>query len=146
MNLQDYEVLDCEPLHDFKGHAYNVLQEIPGLLEQPVQNEIRQVIETTVPKKKLCGALVRAAVIKVYLKLHKCTGVPQDVKLLIGTLARISESLYSFDKSRTISDGYPMSSAVTSYTPQSKTKEHFYGTYFHDLMHPGSTKLSTHVQ
>jgi len=98
LNLQDYEVLDCEPLHDFKGHAYNVLQELPGLLEQPVQNEIRQVIKATVPKKKLCGALVRAAVIKVYLKLCRCTGVPQDVEILIGTLARISEILYSFDK------------------------------------------------
>ena len=23
LHLQDYEVLDCEPLHDYKGHAYN---------------------------------------------------------------------------------------------------------------------------
>ena len=25
LNLQEYEILDCEPLHDFKGHAFNLL-------------------------------------------------------------------------------------------------------------------------
>ena len=31
LNQQEYEILDCEPLHDFKGHAFNLLTEIPTL-------------------------------------------------------------------------------------------------------------------
>lgn len=32
LNLDDYTVLDCEPLHDLKGHFKNLLQELPFLL------------------------------------------------------------------------------------------------------------------
>jgi hypothetical protein len=31
LNLSKYEVLDCEPLHDIKGHLHNLLPEIPDL-------------------------------------------------------------------------------------------------------------------
>ena len=33
LNLSRYEVLDCEPLHDVKVHLYNLLPEIPILLQ-----------------------------------------------------------------------------------------------------------------
>ncbi len=32
LNLQQYEVLDCEPLHDLKGHGQNLLNELPHIL------------------------------------------------------------------------------------------------------------------
>lgn len=81
--------------------------------------------------------------IKVYLKLRKCTGVPQDVELLIGTLARISEILYSFDKNRTPKKILMLYNITWLHhelccdlirNPKQQTKEHFYGTYFHDLI------------
>ena len=37
LHLADYEVIDCEPLHDYKGHAHNLLQELPLLLPPPLK-------------------------------------------------------------------------------------------------------------
>jgi hypothetical protein len=34
LNLQHYKVLDCEPLHDMKGHLLNLLPEISFILPQ----------------------------------------------------------------------------------------------------------------
>ena len=39
LNLSRYEILDCEPLHDLKGHLYNLLPEIPHLFESPLKSE-----------------------------------------------------------------------------------------------------------
>ena len=50
LHLQDYEVLDCEPLHDFKEHAYNLLQELPHLLTPSLKQTITQLIETTLQR------------------------------------------------------------------------------------------------
>ena len=63
LNLQHYEVLDCEPLQDFKGHAYNLLKEIPGLFTSPLKEDIEQLVQTIVPKRKVSGALLRLATI-----------------------------------------------------------------------------------
>ena len=51
LNLEHYEVLDCEPLHDFIGHGYNLLKEIPALFTSPLKEDIEQLVQTTVPKK-----------------------------------------------------------------------------------------------
>ena len=32
LNLQDYSILDCEPLHDLKGHLINLCKQLPFLL------------------------------------------------------------------------------------------------------------------
>jgi len=42
LNLSRYEVLDCEPLHDLKGHIRNLLAEIPYLLPLPSQDRVHQ--------------------------------------------------------------------------------------------------------
>ena len=46
LNLQHYEILDCEPLHDVKGHLYNLLPEIPHLLEEPLKSECLLIVNT----------------------------------------------------------------------------------------------------
>ena len=69
LNLHEYEILDCEPLHDFKGHAFNLLTN--SNTESPLKEEIETLIEKTAPKQKLTGVLLRTATIKLYLKLLK---------------------------------------------------------------------------
>ena len=44
-NLSQYTVLDCEPLHDLKGHLANLLTELPKKIKDPtLADEIRAVI------------------------------------------------------------------------------------------------------
>ncbi len=47
LNLSKYEILDCEPLHDIKGHLANILPEIgewqlttPGRLQISNREEL----------------------------------------------------------------------------------------------------------
>ena len=100
LHLQDYEVLDCEPLHDYKGHAYNLLQELPILLSPPLKKTVAEIISTTL-KDKVSGALLRVASIKVFLKLLKEKDVDKRVKQLLCTLIKISELLYASECNRT---------------------------------------------
>ena len=44
LNLQNYEILDCEPLHDLKGHHYNLLTELITLIPSPVQQECKAIL------------------------------------------------------------------------------------------------------
>ena len=94
LHLQDHEVLDCEPLHDYKGHAYNLLQELPILLSPPLKKTVTEIISTTLTDK-VSGALLRVASIKVLLKLLKEKDVDKRVKQLLCTLIKISELLYA---------------------------------------------------
>lgn len=34
LNLQDYTVLECEPLHDLKGHLKNLFEILPEILDK----------------------------------------------------------------------------------------------------------------
>ena len=99
LNLGNYEVLDCEPLHDIKGHLNNILPEITHLLPPPLKTQFQQILDTTLPKGKVSGAFLRVAAIKVLLKLRQHHADPLIV-MLLETVVRMSEILYSQDSKR----------------------------------------------
>ncbi len=101
LNLSQYEVLDCEPLHDLKGHISHLLEEVPHLLSPVLKTECLQIIEAKVPKQKVSGARFRVALIKVYLKLLKCEDVDVRVIMLLESAMNISKQLYLPDSGRT---------------------------------------------
>ena len=72
INLQEY-VLDCEPLHDLKGHLLNLLPEIPNHLSEPLKTECQNILDTSLTKQKVSGAVLRTAAIKLHLEPVKCT-------------------------------------------------------------------------
>ncbi len=37
LNLDTYTILDCEPLHDLKGHLTNILEELPNIVTGETQ-------------------------------------------------------------------------------------------------------------
>ena len=59
LNLSKYEILDCEPLQDIKGHLYNLLPELPQLLPSCMSSECQQLLDTTLPKQKVSGAFLK---------------------------------------------------------------------------------------
>ena len=52
MNLNDYTVLDCEPLHDMKGHLENLFEELPNckLLDKKIAGEVKGVLDVDLEK------------------------------------------------------------------------------------------------
>ena len=141
LNLHKYEVPDCKLLHDLKGHLYNLLPEIPSLLEPP-SLECQQLLDTTLPKQKVSGAFLRVAAIKLLIKLQHHS---VDVLLLelLNTIVRVSELLYSFDHKRTPKTILQLYN-VTWYhhelcchfllKPKHQTRNHLFGIYLHDLV------------
>ena len=148
LNLEHYEVLDCEPLHDFKGHAYHLLKEIPTLFTSPLKEDIDQLIQTTVPKQKVSGALSRVATIKLYLKLLRHSGVDERIIQLMDTLVKISELLYATDV-RTPKSILQLHNVAWMHhelccdlipIPKEQTRDKLYSTYLHDLVVHGPSQ------
>jgi len=55
INLKDYTILDCEPLHDLKGHPKNLLEEFPAILNKQLANEVKMLLEVDLDKKETKG-------------------------------------------------------------------------------------------
>ncbi len=138
LNLQDYEILNCEPLHDLKGHTYNLLQEIPYLLPHH-KEELTHIIESTLGDTS-SGVHLRVALIKVYLKILNIPNVDDDLKQLLASLVKMSQILYVPDSGRnpkTVLQLYNVTwvhHELCCPHPKTQTRDKLYGTYFHDLL------------
>ncbi len=141
LNLSQYEVLDCEPLHDMKGHLLNILPEIPPLLSEPLRSECQQILDTTFTHNKVSGALLRVAAIKLHLKLIR-SDAHKQVKLLAETAIRISEILYMSDAKRcpkTVLRLYNLTwlnhelCKELLQSPKTQSVSHVFGIYLHAL-------------
>lgn len=47
LHLEDYTILDCEPLHDLKGHFNHLLQELPYLFKGEDRSVCEDIIRAT---------------------------------------------------------------------------------------------------
>lgn len=86
INLQRYCILDCEPLHDIKGHLANLFTELPHIIgDVQLRAETIQLLDIVVPKEKPSGGDYRRAAI------HLLAGrTHEDIWLLMSTIVEIS--------------------------------------------------------
>ena len=94
-HLQGYTVLDCEPLHDIKGHFGNLFKELPHILPQELKSSCKEVIEANT--KDMTGAAYRLMSIELFLHVKKANADP-SILLVLETAVRISELIYLPDK------------------------------------------------
>ena len=101
MNLNDYTVLDCEPLHDMKGHLENLFEELPNckLLNKKIAGEVKGVLDVDLGKDMKTGGDYRLAAIHLLILLKKRT-TPPKILLMLETIVDISELLYADDSKR----------------------------------------------
>ena len=125
---------------NYKGHAYNLLQELPLLLPSSLKNTVTEIISTTL-KDNVSGVLLRVASIKVYLKLLKQKDIDSKVKQLLYTLVKISELLYASECHHTPKSVLQLYVTWLHHelccdlpNPKVLTREKLYGVYFHDLV------------
>ena len=65
LNLQYYTFLDCEPLHDLKGHLTNLFTELPFVIDDPsLATECKQMIDIHLSKDKVTGAIHLLALLR----------------------------------------------------------------------------------
>ena len=98
LNLQQYTILDCEPLHDIKGHFLNLFSELTYLFKGEDRTTCKQVISAN-KGSTMTGAKCHVCMIELFVHLlHR--PVSSEILLLVETAVRISELLYMHDADR----------------------------------------------
>ena len=68
INLDKYEVVASEPLHDIKGHIINIISELPYILtEGDTATKCTHLITNCLAKEKKSGADLRRAIMQISL-------------------------------------------------------------------------------
>eukprot|EP00731_Ephydatia_muelleri_P007038 Em0003g1286a len=70
LNLQYYEVMDCEPLHDIKGHLLNLFQELPSVLPSSVKHKCVNQINMSIKKEKITASDLRSTLVRLFLQVY----------------------------------------------------------------------------
>ena len=68
LSIDEYTILDCEPLHDLKGHFCNLLQKLPFLLKGDDCTTCESIINA-VSGDTMTGAKIRVCMLELYLGL-----------------------------------------------------------------------------
>ncbi|KAL5518020.1 hypothetical protein EMCRGX_G003686 [Ephydatia muelleri] len=89
LNLQYYKVMDCEPLHDIKGHLLNLFQELPSVLPTSVKHECVNQINMSLKKKKITASDLRSTLVRLFLQTVSTSASPSSLsKLASGPTGR----------------------------------------------------------
>ena len=85
-----------------KDHLHNLLPEIPHLLSPGLKEQCQRLLDTTIPKQKVSGAILRTATLKLFLLLlqHEVHVNPLVVQL-IRSVVKICKLFYQCDSKRT---------------------------------------------
>lgn len=92
-------MLECEPLHDLKGHLKNLFEILPEILDKKNSLEVSEVLELDLSKEKKTGADYRLAAMHL-LTLLRRRSVHQHIVKLLETIVMVSEILYATDDKR----------------------------------------------
>ncbi len=101
LNLDSYTVLDCEPLHDLKGHLINLLTELPHIMLGECKRSVSELLQHLLYSKKqngYSGSDLRIALIETN-KLVQFQY--ENIKKLLSTAVKMSECLYALCDKRT---------------------------------------------
>lgn len=100
INLKNYQILDCEPLHDLKGHLSILLEELPHILQQPLRGEIEAIIDCNLYSRETKrGGDYRLTVIHILALLRK-RKTPQKALQFLETTVDISNIMYTGENKR----------------------------------------------
>ncbi len=150
LNLDKYEVMASEPLHDIKGHIVNLITELPGILASgETKSKCTHLIENCLAKEKKSAADMRRVAIQLFLLL-KDTDCSSRILLLLQTIIKISEIAYSRNDKRCPRQLLQMYNMCWIHmelfkslfsTPAQLTKTKMFGHYVHALTAHGPTQL-----
>ena len=148
MNLEMYEIMACEPLHDICNVVQNVITELPYHVEdKKVKSELEKFCSNTIgDKNQIKGSDARLFAIKLAKfigNLQQENRVSKDVLDLIFSLVEIINIAYSSEEKRSpkqILRLYNLTFLFGSLTksvigtPVKLTSRRLYGNHFHSIV------------
>ena len=143
LNLESYEALGCEPMHDISNHIANVLEELPKHLQGQAKTTFDETWELTLGGKETKRACDHRFAIIMFAKRLKGL-VTETLQTLLDTLVEMEQVLYAKDYKRcprlilryhNISFlHFVMCSLEFGSTPTAMSARKFYGKYIHNLV------------
>lgn len=150
LNIEDYEVLPCEPMHDMAGHIGNILQELPHHLPPEQAQLLRESTKLATEgkdKKRACDQ--RCSIIVASSQMRQKASL--KVQQLLNTLVEMQGILYASEDERCPQSvlRYHNQSflhailcfEVMGYQPSTMTCRKLYGKYFHGLINHAPSQL-----
>ena len=100
LNLQMYEVLGTEPLHDISNHVKNLYEEIPFKFEKETKKSIVNIINVSFKNKQVRNSADHRESLLTVCKYLQENHPNHFVTVVIETLAEMQEILYLQDSAR----------------------------------------------
>ncbi|XP_078657130.1 uncharacterized protein LOC144903155 [Branchiostoma floridae x Branchiostoma belcheri] len=141
LNLDKYEVLPCEPLHDVSHHIQNLFEELPLHVPPDIQQEIKGVYNATLGNKEMkrgCDYRVALVTLAAALEDRASTHVTE----LISSLVEIQRLCYLPAERRCQREILRLHNQAFLHAvrlrqvipkPKKLTSRALYGSYFHAL-------------
>ena len=145
LNLEQYEILNNEPLHDLSNHTKNLYEELPSHFPKNIKEKISQIITSSFNGKETKNsAAYRESILIVcnWLEEHHSNHYVTNV---IKTMTEIQEILYLPDSKRSIQKVLRLiniifihSLLIQKHFQDNLTKlteRKFFGAYYHSIVH-----------
>ena len=141
LHLEKYCILECEPLHDIKGHIHNLLTEISSYLSPEVAKDCEAIINQTLKKEKKRGCDYRLTAILLVLHLI-ANDIETPVTHILRTIVEITDIMYSPEWKRSpksilrlynLTWLHGTACIALFHHPKYLTGEKMFGAYFHAL-------------
>lgn len=146
LNIDDYEVLACEPLHDLTNVIQNLIQELPHHVPDDTKQEFQAFSETTIGQKNQ----IKGSDARLYaVKLAKFTSqkfeegkVEENILDLVNALVDIITVCYSNHTARSQKQLlrlynqcflFGILCKIVVGNPKKLTSRKFYGNHFHSI-------------
>lgn len=141
LNIQDYEVASPEPLHDFKGHMQNLINEIRKTSTPPIKEEVDAIYKSTLDKDTVrCVDYRKASILLCNAFASVCPET--NLHVLLRSAVEMCDVMYSAESSRSqrlilrfhnLTFQHSLLRIDMFSSPASVTKQKMFRSYFHSL-------------
>ena len=143
LNIQQYEVMNNEPLHDISNHIKNLYQELPEHVEKKKKQIIQDIINLSFGKEARNSADHRKSLLLVTNWFYENMN-NHFICNLLSTLTKIQEILYLPEEARSLTSILQL--IITTFVHamiikinirgnlKSLTSRKFFGKYYHSII------------
>ena len=140
--LGRYEVFASEGLHDVKEHVKHVLEELPAHLNGKAKTTFVGFLSKETKSRALLRGSDYRRIVTMLPSVMQSSDLPDNISVLINTLAELAKLLYATDSDRTprmvlrlynVAFIHAVACVTILDPPQILSRGQMFGLYFHKL-------------
>ena len=144
INLQDYEILFTEPLHDISNHIKNLYAEIPYHVDKKIKKDVTAIIDLSFNNKDARNSADYRRSLLFVTKWFQDNLTQHFITKLLMTFSEIQEIMYLEDSKRTPITILRLYTTIFHHALTTKinlrntlkkiTPRKFFGSYYHSII------------